>query len=93
MTIGKYDGYRLYLISCMDRYSVYSTYTPVPYEAWVVAISVTLGRNVPRTPKCNIVGILLVNVRILLVNVRILLLLIVITNIVLNCPDIILTFK
>ncbi len=27
MTIGKYDGYRLYLISCMDRYSVYSTYT------------------------------------------------------------------
>ncbi len=28
MTIGKYDGYSLYLISCMDRYSVYSTYTP-----------------------------------------------------------------
>ncbi len=27
MTIGKYDGFRLYLISCMDRYSVYSTYT------------------------------------------------------------------
>ncbi len=27
MTIGKYDGYRLYLISWMDRYSVYSTYT------------------------------------------------------------------
>ncbi len=26
-TIGKYDGYRLYLISCMDRYSVYLTYT------------------------------------------------------------------
>ena len=30
MTIGKYDGYRLYLISCMDRYSVYSTYTLIP---------------------------------------------------------------
>jgi len=27
MTIGEYDVYRLYLISCMDRYSVYSTYT------------------------------------------------------------------
>jgi len=27
MTIGKYDVYRLYLISCMDIYSVYSTYT------------------------------------------------------------------
>ncbi len=27
MTIGKYDGYRLYLISWIDRYSVYSTYT------------------------------------------------------------------
>ncbi len=31
MTIGKYDGYRLYLISCMDRYSVYSTYTHLLY--------------------------------------------------------------
>ncbi len=31
MTIGKYYGYRLYLISYMDRYSVYSTYTLVSY--------------------------------------------------------------
>jgi len=54
MTIGEYDVYRLYLISCMDRYSVYSTYTlalvvmlvmaqipPRVLKAWAVPLYVT----------------------------------------------------
>ncbi len=52
MTIGKYDGYRLYLISCMDRYSVYSTYTrPVSYCVFTTkggVLKSTLALNIAR---------------------------------------------
>ncbi len=45
MTIGKYDGYKLYLISCMDRYSVYSTYTQ--NSTWMKIIMSFLRNTIP----------------------------------------------